>query len=333
MGWLAPRALSLAAIAIITACLLLFASTASPADDDWQPSNYQQRFEAPNKGVRLKDNNVWVYERSFAERFGMPERWIDEDLKGAEAVAYRVEAKNTRSCGYFGETDNCRTNYYCVFDLYLSDSDSERLPWKTDRKVGFAKEDTSVPFLSAQSRSDQKGWDEDEQRYDRSRLNIGIDTMSWVSGPPTEGKVFSASSDRVRVQSYDRKIFEGLDYIKLATDCNIAKRKHHVRIFFHEKFPKPVDYGFRYVGEALRASPEDEARFKEAERAWYTRLYKGDVRHALGLPDRYMIQVNEYNRAVYDPKSLAAEAERRERSHDTIGEKKNWLQKLFGSGE
>ncbi|WP_426416896.1 hypothetical protein [Aestuariirhabdus sp. LZHN29] len=30
----------------------------------------------------------WVYTRDFAERFGLPEQWIDEDLQGVEAVVY-----------------------------------------------------------------------------------------------------------------------------------------------------------------------------------------------------------------------------------------------------
>jgi len=154
--------------------------------------------------------------------------------------------------------------------------------------------------------------------------------MSWVSGPPTEGKVFSASSDRVRVQSYDRKIFEGLDYIKLATDCNIAKRKHHMRIFFHEKFPDRDDFNVSY--EELTDGISDSANeFLEYKKAWFRKKFKGEVPHVLVFPDEYMTRVNKYDRRNYKPKSLAAEVEKQLESK---GADKNqggrWWHKLFG---
>lgn len=283
----------------------------SRSDNEWQPTSYEQRFETPKNGVRLEDNNVWVYTRTFAERFGMPERWISDDLEGAEAVAYRVEAQNVRYCGYFGEPDNCRTDYLCTFDLYLSDKESRKLPWKTDRAVEFAKEDTSVPFLSAQSRTDQKGWIEEEQRYDRSRLNIGLDSISWVSGRPRNDKVFSEASDGVRVMAYDRELFAGLAYIKLALDCGIATEEHNVRLFFQEKRPMHADFGYRYVGKAIKASPENEQRFRKAKEIWFRKQFLGDVPHTLSLPDNYLARINEYDRKEYEPKSLATEVERR----------------------
>lgn len=285
----------------------LLAIPALSAARDWEPTSYEKRFEEPKQGVRLEDNNVWVYTRVFAERFGMPARWINENLRGVEAAAYRVEAPNIRYCGYFGEADNCRTDLVCVFDLYLSDEVSRKLPWKSDRVVDYAKEDSSVPFLSAQSRSDQKGWIEEEQRYDRSRLNIGLDTLSWVSGPPKGEKVYSESSDGVRVMAYDREIFEGLDYIKLNLDCGIGTEAQKVRIFFHEKFPAPRDYGFRTTGKALKASSEDEERFQNARRTWFAKDSKGNVPHKVSLPNEYMNRINEYDLAEYSPNSLATE--------------------------
>jgi hypothetical protein len=35
-----------------------------------------------------------VYTSKFAKRFGMPQEWVDDELKGAEALAYRLD-----SCG------------------------------------------------------------------------------------------------------------------------------------------------------------------------------------------------------------------------------------------
>lgn len=306
----AEAATRLLALAAVLLSGLLGASMALSADAEWQPTSYKKRFEEPKQGVRLEDNNVWVYTNEFARRFGMPDRWADDDLDGAEAVAYRVEAENIRSCGFFGEPDNCRTDYRCTFDLYLSDADSQKLPWKTDRIVDYAKEDTSVPFLSAQSRSDQKGWVEEEQRYDRSRLNIGLDSMSWVGGPPRGDKVYSASSDAVRVMAYDREMFDGLDYIKLSAGCNIARRENNVRIFFQDEFPDRDDYGVSY-DELVKGESNRAQKFLAYKRDWFQRMFNGDLPHIVVIPDRYMVRVREYHLTVYAPKSLATEVEQR----------------------
>jgi magnesium-transporting ATPase (P-type) len=34
---------------------------------------------------------IAVYTSAFAKRFGMPQEWVDDELKGAEALAYRLD--------------------------------------------------------------------------------------------------------------------------------------------------------------------------------------------------------------------------------------------------
>jgi hypothetical protein len=41
----------------------------------------QGRKQAGKRGTYRKDTNVWVYTSAFAKRFGMPQQWIDDDLK------------------------------------------------------------------------------------------------------------------------------------------------------------------------------------------------------------------------------------------------------------
>jgi hypothetical protein len=49
--------------------------------------------KAGKRGTYTKDTHVWVYTSKFAKRFGMPQEWVDDELKGAEALAYRVVVK------------------------------------------------------------------------------------------------------------------------------------------------------------------------------------------------------------------------------------------------
>jgi hypothetical protein len=49
-----------------------------------------------------KDTHVWVYTSAFAKRFGMPQEWVDDELKGAEALAYRLDLDvYGTKCGYY----------------------------------------------------------------------------------------------------------------------------------------------------------------------------------------------------------------------------------------
>lgn len=300
---------------------------------EWQPSNYEQRFVNPDdNGTYLKDNNVWVYSREFATRFGMPQKWISDELKGAEAVAYRVEWSSLQRCGYFGEADNCRPIERCVMDVYLTDMQSDKLPWKDDKSIDFIHRQSSRRFLTTQRREDARSWDPGEKRWDISRANVGLDSLSWVSGPPTDDKVYSESSGAVSVLAYDRTIFEGLDFIQLAVSCNVARREEGVRIFFTEKFPNRTDYGVSYE-ELVEKKTDKAIKFLKIKRDWGRHFKSGSVPHVVALPDGYMARVNEYDRAEYQPKSLANEAIKRfeGKDKDQGGDGKSWWQKLFGT--
>jgi hypothetical protein len=48
----------------------------------------------------------------------MPQEWIDDDLKGAEALAYRLDLDvYGTKCGYFSDVENCRPSTACVVDM------------------------------------------------------------------------------------------------------------------------------------------------------------------------------------------------------------------------
>ncbi len=271
---------------------------------------YEERFLKPRKGVRTIDNNVWVYKSSFARRFGMPAQWVDDSLKGAEAVAYRVEWYSMQICGYFGESDNCRPNHRCIIDIYMSDKESAKLPWKSEEAQGFMHQHNSMGFLAPQDKQDTFTWDPEKQRSDMSYPQVGLDSMSWVSGPPRDKKVFSGSSSGVHLVSYDRAKLKGLDYLELSVDCGIATQKEQVRIFFEDEFPDRNDYGVTY-NELVEKRTQRARNYLRIKKEWFEKFKTGTVNHVIAFPDSYMVRVNKYDREVYEPNSLATEAIRR----------------------
>ncbi len=67
-----------------------------------------------------EDNNIWVYTTEFATRYNLSASNINKELKGAEAVAFRVEPNGYQKCGYFGSRKNCTKRRDESFDFYFT---------------------------------------------------------------------------------------------------------------------------------------------------------------------------------------------------------------------
>lgn len=87
------------------------------------------RVFKPGGGVKDVDPNVYVYTREFAKRFQMPTDWVSSELKGVDAVSFRVVPSPYKTCGWGGSPKGCRTDEVrCEMDLYF-DQKSNPLPW------------------------------------------------------------------------------------------------------------------------------------------------------------------------------------------------------------
>ena len=62
----------------------------------------------PGKARYTKDNFLWVVTPEFARKFCMPPEFVSSELKGAEAVAFRiVEDADEERCGWGGRGKRC----------------------------------------------------------------------------------------------------------------------------------------------------------------------------------------------------------------------------------
>ncbi len=225
------------------------------------PKYDELRKPAKGRGTYLKDPNVWVYTREFAERFGMPERWIDESLKGAQAVAYLVEASNTQSCGFFGEKENCRPRLYCIFDLYITDEESAKLPWESHKSADWIGKDSSRVFLNSQHEEDHWHWTDEVRgiRYVR-RGPTGLRSVVFVEGPPSKKHdwVYSGQGP-MYMRSYRRDFFKGLDLLEL-TGCMVTRADKPVRIYFLDPQPSMNEPQYRLPNGEVNRLKLDAAK-------------------------------------------------------------------------
>ena len=74
----------------------------------------------PGKARYTKDNFVWVVTPEFARKFCMPPEFVSSELKGAEAVAFRiVEDADEERCGWGGREEVCSRGKELRFEIYI----------------------------------------------------------------------------------------------------------------------------------------------------------------------------------------------------------------------
>lgn len=143
------------------------APAAQPAATQAQMPPAQQRLNTPRNGASqryeinqtfdgqafYKDNNVWVYNKEFADLFGMPAKNI-EDLQGVAAAAFRIEDTSYQQCGFGGRIDACRKVEECLLDLYFDESKTP-LPWATEIKSQWQPAYASMRWLRPLNRAER----------------------------------------------------------------------------------------------------------------------------------------------------------------------------------
>jgi len=193
-----------------------------PSEAPTPLSSYEARI-LKRKDVHDVDPNIYAYTAEFAKRFQMPEQWIAQDLKGAEAVAFRV-MPGYKSCGWGGHPDACKEDEVrCMLDVYF-DHGKQSLPWdermpsrKLDSyllssnfiapgsylRTSLARPKTSFSFFT------------DHSPFTDPQTGKGL---GWQGGYWHSKNEYGGSF--VGLRAYDREIFVGISIAIFGTACN-----------------------------------------------------------------------------------------------------------------
>ena len=214
----------------------------------WNPKNYHY-FHTPDIAVKRKggstfyrDPFVWVYTSSFAKRYGMPEEWVDDSLKGAEAIAFRHMPTNAVECGFFRNKDACRVDIACRLDLYVPKS--ANLPWVDDRKQGFhpRKAFRSMRYLVKQKEEEMLSYDEKmPNKFNRFGARPGIQSIAFalhrpediplaLGRQPKKANAGYYGNGSASVQEFDRSFLSEIDYLSTRIACNHPAKKKGVPV-------------------------------------------------------------------------------------------------------
>ena len=187
-----------------------------------EPASAQSSYEARivnRQGVHDMDPNIYVYTPDFANRFQMPSQWSSADLKGVDAVAFRV-VPGYKSCGWGGNPNSCREDEVrCEMDLYF-EHQKNPLPW--DLRINPSQIDrskTTAAFIASSANP-----------LHRPKGSL-IDTYRSPFTDPTTGKELGWQEEHgngggwTGALSYDREIFAGMSLVTLGTSCTSPARE------------------------------------------------------------------------------------------------------------
>jgi hypothetical protein len=81
-------------------------------------------YSGPRPGKRwyTKDEYLWVVTPEFAAAYCMPPEFVDKELKGAEAIAYKLVQEGSENCGFGGNREACGRRTAHGFEIYYKSS-------------------------------------------------------------------------------------------------------------------------------------------------------------------------------------------------------------------
>lgn len=176
---------------------------------------YEEVFTDKAGRAYSEDINIWTYTSEFAERFAMPKEWVDDGLKGAYAVAFRVETRSNRTKFPHKGPDVSIPNRDCILDVYLDERAS--IPWVSKQSLDiWVRTPSSPAYLLPQTIEDSE-W---------RRRPIGIATSGNLSREPLVymGRVGNKMGGSVFIREYDKQVYPGIVYISLNRTCMTPPR-------------------------------------------------------------------------------------------------------------
>ncbi len=213
---------------------------------DWRelPEKAYRTYENSvlnRRDVHPTDPNTWAYTAEFAKRFRMPTEWVEKDLQGAEALAFRM-TPYFKNCGWGGDKNACNdAEKLCVVDMYF-DNNKQKLPWDPKmRWTDFDPLSNSSYFLESVRAMDRPySWT--GQLRTPFTDPISQHELLWRKLELDGKRVLGFAT----LRGFDKSVFDGISMVSIWLDCrdhigtNLGERFNNTkRDIFHEvKFPK-----------------------------------------------------------------------------------------------
>jgi len=224
----------------------------------------------PGKTRYTKDDYSWVVSPEFAKRYCMPSNFIDAELKGALAIAYKPVQEGTEECGFGGQKEVCNRRTAHGFEIYFESATKiESLSETKFNYRAFYMLPHSKHLLSPhnfKSPTERMAWEKErpgaQSRFKHSGWGVEIakdGRMLWPIGACGE------------VQ-YIEEILPSINYLSL--ECNMGNFGNPRR---------PQEKGMQFILGLYKLADADDSPGKALK----------DFAYVITLPKRLAQQVEE----------------------------------------
>ena len=170
----------------------------------------------PGKARYTKDNFIWTVTPEFARKFCMPPEFVSTELKGAEAVAFRiVEDADEETCGWGGRGEVCARMKELRFEIYFDAA--VVLPKENDLKLSVRARRPSALLITrskAAIEKDQEAWRRNPTTDPKIRIWPAFGISQFGLDGFKDGKVIWPIAG-LREYIWNENIFEGINYLAL----------------------------------------------------------------------------------------------------------------------
>ncbi len=243
---------------------------------DWRelPENAYRNYEnivLNRRGVHPTDPNIWVYTAEFAKRFRMPTEWIEKDLLGAEALAFRM-TPYFKNCGWGGDKNACNdTQKLCVVDMYF-DNNKQKLPW--DPKMRWTDFDplSNSSFFLSMIRTRDRLYGSAGQLRTPFTDPISKKELQWQELSMDGNQVLASTT----LRGYDRSVFEGMSMVSLWIFCRDhigTNLREHLEDSKNSNFPK-VRFPKKWRENILNYIKDDDEKNNKFYKSVFDKLKK-----------------------------------------------------------
>ncbi|MFN5940925.1 MAG: hypothetical protein ACK44C_11275 [Polaromonas sp.] len=225
----------------------------------------------PGKARYAKDPFLWVVTPEFAKRFCMPPEFVSTDLKGAEAVAFRIVKKpDDEYCGFGGNAEACAIPVALRFEVYIKRD--VKLP-RTSSSTYFQIPNTPSGMLISSSKTEMDARRKYHREHPQPALQLPLDSVGLEG--VKDGKV-AWPIVQLYTQTHFGGILEGVDYYSFEGSTgffeNPGIKQNNVTRFFID-FQRPD----RDKSKPLTGQPLSEmAHYIELPEAFTNQVAEAD---------------------------------------------------------
>ncbi len=177
-------------------------------------STYDDEFTNNNRLLFNKDPFTWAVSKEFAERFGMPARMIDPQLRGALAVAWRNISIGATTCGYGGDVNACWPAFTCQMDIYVDSATP--IPWRFSdvQRDFFWSGVSSLDYVPMRMPAPRRF------RYVGYNSSLGSKGLPFYSeGLRSKTKLYTANDGTFRLVYFNRAYAPGVTLLGFVSAC------------------------------------------------------------------------------------------------------------------